>query len=193
MPGNRVEALEEQVAELEATVQGLTEELVEANDRIRQIEAALGAEIDVALEDADVGVDPAQGAGTDDPHEAADEPAVADADEGVSTAPDDGVVATDEDPAARAARSETAEQPTGLRQEVEGGEPELDAVDDDGDALRLDGAAEAADAGGDPGRSVVEGTDAEHVDDGGGEDEPAPEADTDKGEGDDGSDDIIVA
>jgi hypothetical protein len=42
--GNRVEKLENQVAELEATVQGLTEELVEANDRIRQIEAVLGSE-----------------------------------------------------------------------------------------------------------------------------------------------------
>ncbi len=42
--GNRVEELETQVAELQATVKGLTEELVEANDRIRQLEAALGDE-----------------------------------------------------------------------------------------------------------------------------------------------------
>lgn len=36
--GNRVEQLEKRVRELEATVQGLTEELVEANERIRQLE-----------------------------------------------------------------------------------------------------------------------------------------------------------
>lgn len=46
--GNRVEALETRVAELEATVEGLTEELVEANERIRQIEAALGGEADAS-------------------------------------------------------------------------------------------------------------------------------------------------
>lgn len=42
--GNRVEELESEVAELKATVKGLTEELVEANDRIRQLEAAVGDE-----------------------------------------------------------------------------------------------------------------------------------------------------
>jgi len=34
----RVEALEQQVAELEATVRGLTEELVDRTERIRQLE-----------------------------------------------------------------------------------------------------------------------------------------------------------
>ncbi|MFB6119851.1 MAG: chromosome segregation protein SMC [Halobacteriaceae archaeon] len=36
----RVEELESKVAELEATVRGLTEELVDATERIRQLEAA---------------------------------------------------------------------------------------------------------------------------------------------------------
>jgi len=36
----RVEELESTVAELEATVRGLTEELVDATERIRQLEAA---------------------------------------------------------------------------------------------------------------------------------------------------------
>lgn len=51
--GNRVEELENRVAELEATVQGLTEELVEANDRIRQLEAALGGGVDVDVTGGD--------------------------------------------------------------------------------------------------------------------------------------------
>ena len=42
--GNRVEELEAQVASLEATVKGLTEELVQANDRIRKLETVLGDE-----------------------------------------------------------------------------------------------------------------------------------------------------
>ncbi|MFB6071897.1 MAG: hypothetical protein ABEJ88_02920 [Halobacterium sp.] len=38
---DRVEELEERVAELEATVRGLTEELVDASERIRTLEAEL--------------------------------------------------------------------------------------------------------------------------------------------------------
>ncbi|WP_232700976.1 DUF7518 family protein [Halobacterium wangiae] len=37
----RVDELEERVGELEATVRGLTEELVDASERIRQLEAEL--------------------------------------------------------------------------------------------------------------------------------------------------------
>lgn len=39
MTGNRVEELESRVAELQATVDGLTEELVETKERLRQLEA----------------------------------------------------------------------------------------------------------------------------------------------------------
>jgi len=46
MPGNRVDRLETEVQELEATVEGLTEELVEANERIRQLEEALSADVE---------------------------------------------------------------------------------------------------------------------------------------------------
>ncbi|QLG62973.1 DUF7518 family protein [Halorarum salinum] len=49
--GNRVEDLETQVAELQAAVDGLTEELVETKERISQLESAR----DVA--DADPGTD----------------------------------------------------------------------------------------------------------------------------------------
>ena len=38
--GNRVEDLERQVAELQAAVDGLTEELVESKERLRQLEKA---------------------------------------------------------------------------------------------------------------------------------------------------------
>jgi len=41
MSGNRVEELEKTVTELESTVSGLTEELVEAKERIRDLEAEL--------------------------------------------------------------------------------------------------------------------------------------------------------
>jgi len=39
---NRVEDLESQVAELQATVDGLTEELVETKERVRQLEDTTG-------------------------------------------------------------------------------------------------------------------------------------------------------
>ncbi|EMA55387.1 DUF7518 family protein [Halococcus salifodinae] len=39
MSGNRVEELETRVNELKATVDGLTEELVETKDRLRELEA----------------------------------------------------------------------------------------------------------------------------------------------------------
>ncbi|EMA46751.1 DUF7518 family protein [Halococcus saccharolyticus] len=39
MSGNRVEELESRVTELEATLNGLTEELVETKDRLRELES----------------------------------------------------------------------------------------------------------------------------------------------------------
>ena len=48
--GNQVDELEEDVEELKATVQGLTEELVEAHERIRQIERALAGDPETARE-----------------------------------------------------------------------------------------------------------------------------------------------
>lgn len=49
---NRVDDLEREVDELKATVQGLTEELVEAHERIRQIERALAGDSEAAREAA---------------------------------------------------------------------------------------------------------------------------------------------
>ena len=45
MSRNRVERLESTVVELESTIQGLTEELVEAKERIRVLETELDAEV----------------------------------------------------------------------------------------------------------------------------------------------------
>lgn len=44
MSNNRVEQLESTVAELESTVTGLTDELIEAKERIRVLEAELDTE-----------------------------------------------------------------------------------------------------------------------------------------------------
>ncbi len=51
---NRVEDLESRVEELEATVRGLTEELVEANGRIRELE---DGDETAAVEPREIGVE----------------------------------------------------------------------------------------------------------------------------------------
>ncbi|WP_136687099.1 DUF7518 family protein [Halorhabdus amylolytica] len=45
MSGNRVEELESKVKDLEATVEGLTDELVECKVRLRELENAVDADI----------------------------------------------------------------------------------------------------------------------------------------------------
>lgn len=52
---NRVEELESRVQELEATVRGLTEELVEANERIRELESE--HETEATIERREIGVE----------------------------------------------------------------------------------------------------------------------------------------
>ena len=47
MAGNRVEELEAKVRELEATIDGLTDELVETKERLQAVEAETGVEADV--------------------------------------------------------------------------------------------------------------------------------------------------
>ena len=49
---NRVEDLERQVAELQAAVNGLTEELVEMKERVRQVEDAQEVAVETDTEDA---------------------------------------------------------------------------------------------------------------------------------------------
>lgn len=57
MPTNRVEELEATVAELESTVRGLTEELVETKERVRILEAELDADPQSVVQDSDSNVD----------------------------------------------------------------------------------------------------------------------------------------
>ncbi len=54
MCGNRVEELESRVKELEASVEGLTDELVESKVRIRELESALDEE-DVSTDQGNQG------------------------------------------------------------------------------------------------------------------------------------------
>ncbi|WP_254767312.1 DUF7518 family protein [Salinilacihabitans rarus] len=83
MSKNRVERLESTVAELESTVEGLTEELVEAKERIRVLEAALDAETPTRV--------PERRAGEADEADEADEVA-----ESLEAEPDDVAEATAE-------------------------------------------------------------------------------------------------
>jgi hypothetical protein len=59
MCGNRVDELESRVKELEASVEGLTDELVECKVRLRELEAAV---------DEDLGFVPTQPKGESDEH-----------------------------------------------------------------------------------------------------------------------------
>lgn len=84
---NRVEELESQVAELQAAVDGLTEELVETRERLRQLEADAGVEVrtsaptptrettdDGPADDAEVVADDAADEAKSAESEATDEP-----------------------------------------------------------------------------------------------------------------------
>ncbi|ESP87474.1 DUF7518 family protein [Candidatus Halobonum tyrrellensis] len=78
--GNRVEDLETQVAQLQAAVDGLTEELVETKERLRQLESATDLEPSTETESAHaefVANDPADGG--DDADDAASDADAADA------------------------------------------------------------------------------------------------------------------
>jgi len=78
MCGNRVEELESRVNELEASVEGLTDELVECKVRLRELENAvdgdLGFESDLGPRPADDGGDRSNTEGTD-PRDREDEEA----------------------------------------------------------------------------------------------------------------------
>ena len=77
---NRVEDLERQVAELQAAVNGLTEELVEMKERVRQLEDERSVAVEEAAagaaagsEAADVAADESAGDESDDADHAASE------------------------------------------------------------------------------------------------------------------------
>jgi hypothetical protein len=60
---NRVDELESQVAKLQATVDGLTEELVETKERVRLLEESV--EVDLTTGSRAVGYDPESGSDAD--------------------------------------------------------------------------------------------------------------------------------
>ena len=74
---NRVEELESKVAELQAAVNGLTEELVETKERLRQLEDESETDYPMTGPSGDVSVDRAAG---DEAAEPGDEGAKADED-----------------------------------------------------------------------------------------------------------------
>jgi len=81
MCGNRVEELEEQVNQLQATVDGLTDELVECKVRIRELENAVDddngfspdGEPDPESQIEDAGSEPAEEANSEEPDATDDE------------------------------------------------------------------------------------------------------------------------
>jgi peptidoglycan hydrolase CwlO-like protein len=89
---NRVEELESQVAKLQAAVDGLTEELVETRERLRQLEADEGVEHTRAPERREVDDDSTAAADVD-----AGADAGADAPRDAETAAEPGAVAADAD------------------------------------------------------------------------------------------------
>ncbi|MFB6201677.1 MAG: bZIP transcription factor [Halorhabdus sp.] len=95
MSGNRVEELESQVKDLEATVEGLTDELVECKVRLRELEnvvdADIGFEDPVDLERRDPAADAESGAATEQSESTSAE---ADKDQGTDV-PDDAEVESD--------------------------------------------------------------------------------------------------
>ncbi len=90
MSGNRVEELEAKVRELEATIQGLTDELVETKERLGAIEDETGIEPDVL-----------EGRGSDRSRPAETEPSV------------DAETTTEEETTAESEGEETADSESG--------------------------------------------------------------------------------
>jgi len=62
MCGNRVEELESRVKELEASVEGLTDELVECKVRLRELENAVDEDLGFTPEEANSSVSPDEAA-----------------------------------------------------------------------------------------------------------------------------------
>jgi len=88
MSKNRVEELESTVAELESTVEGLTDELIEAKERIRILEAELDKDSPTRVPSRRSGEDETDETAEAKPDEVAE--ATADADESTDEAEDSG-------------------------------------------------------------------------------------------------------
>ncbi|MFA1610171.1 DUF7518 family protein [Halobellus rubicundus] len=160
---NRVEELESKVAELQAAVNGLTEELVETKERVRLLEEEI--EVDLAAGSRPVGHEPQQGAeqGADAVESTADATATTDAaQETADEEPAGGPLS--ESPAQAESRRETSAQTA-----------------DDADFIDADADEQIPSEVGPEGRTDAAG-DGDKADDAESEDEAATE-----------DDDIIVA
>ena len=74
MCGNRVEELESRVQELEASVEGLTDELVECKVRLRELENAVDADLGFVPKSASDDSPTADSSGSDESPDAAEAP-----------------------------------------------------------------------------------------------------------------------
>ncbi|SEH11960.1 hypothetical protein SAMN04487967_0591 [Natronorubrum sediminis] len=89
MSKNRVEKLESTVAELESTVDGLTDELIEAKERIRVLEAELDTETPTRVPDRRASEETAEAQETQEAAPDEVEQATADADDDADATPDE--------------------------------------------------------------------------------------------------------
>lgn len=94
--GNRVEDLEKQVAELQAAVDGLTEELVESKERLRQLEKGESTEPTTERSTGKGGARDAEFVANADA-QSADEDESSEADANAEAEADDGGEADDDD------------------------------------------------------------------------------------------------
>ena len=134
---NRVDELESQVAKLQATVDGLTEELVETKERVRLLEESV--DVDLSTGSRAVGYDPESGSDADvDAGAESDARAESDAE----TAPGGGADPLSESRAQTASRSQTSG--TGSNDvdfiDAESDDPIPTEAAADGDGTKTDGA-----------------------------------------------------
>ena len=145
---NRVDELESQVAKLQATIDGLTEELVETKERVRLLEESV--EVDLTTGTRTVGYEPDSG---DDA--VADAQANAPADAGTETepAPGGGADPLSESDAQAASRSQTSDTTSNDADFIDAdsedpipSEAAVEGATDEGDGTKADGAEDGDEA-----------------------------------------------
>lgn len=148
---NRVEELEAKVAELQAAVNGLTEELVETKERVRLLEEEV--EVDLAAGSRPVGYgssEPASASASESGSEANEEPETADGSEASDAEPEaDATGPLSESPAQAESRRETSAQATDDADFIDADADEqipseVDSQDDETKADESEGDDEAA-------------------------------------------------
>mgnify|MGYP006279977061 CR=1 FL=1 len=146
---NRVEELESKVAELQAAVNGLTEELVETKERVRLLEEEV--EVDLAAGSRPVGYGSSEPASASESgSEANEEPETADGSEASDAEPEaDATGPLSESPAQAESRRETSAQATDDADFIDADADEqipseVDSQDDETKADESEGDDEAA-------------------------------------------------